>query len=133
MSLQTSAILVGATVSATGGTSTTFTCDGNPNAVKNGVHVIDMTQLDMRIRKSATFKYTPAPLLNGYYGKDKKTVSFVFPSIDSLGKIQFNKIYIERSVHSEVPAADVIAANGVAAQILFDSDFDNFWKFGSLA
>jgi hypothetical protein len=49
------------------------------------------------------------------------------------GKVVFNVIRIEREVHPEFSAANATDLNKVGAQLLFDTDMDNFWAAGSLS
>lgn len=132
MGIKTMSLLSGATLSATGGTALAFTDDGV--AINGGVHLVVPATADYRVRESATVKYR-APVLqaDGTYLRDKKSISFNVPQILANGKIVNNVIRVEREVHPELSAANATALNKIAAQLLFDTDLDNFWAAGSLS
>lgn len=118
-------------ITVTAGTDQTFTNDGA--AIVNGVHLVDAGQADYRIRRNLTFKvkqptYSP---VSGY-SKDRKGVTLTCPKILADGTTVFNLIRIEREIHPESTAAEMLDVNRVAAQLLSDADFDAFWSVGSL-
>lgn len=132
MGIKSMSLLSGTTLSATGGTAMVFTDDGL--TINNGVHLVVPATTDYRVRESATFKYkAPALQTDGSYTRDKKSVSFNVPQILASGKVVNNVIRIEREVHPELSAANATALNKIAAQLLFDTDTDNFWAAGSLS
>lgn len=132
MGLKTLSLLSGASVSASGGTAMAFTDDGV--TIQNGVHLIVPATADYRVRESATAKYKPAALQgDGSYTRDKKSISFNVPLLLASGKITNNVIRVEREVHPELSAASAANLNKIAAQLLIDSDTDNFWAAGSLS
>lgn len=128
MSLQTGA--TGCTVTA--GSAMVFSDDGT--TIQNGVHLVVPATADYRVRQSATAKYrAPALQPDGSYTRDKKSISYNVPLILASGKIVNNVIRVEREVHPEMSAANVLDLNRIAAQLLFDTDTDNFWAAGSLS
>jgi len=132
MGLKNMSINTGTTLSATGGTAKVFADDGV--TIQNGVHCTVPATADYRVRESATWKYKPPTLLpTGVYTRDKKSVSLNIPQILASGAIVNNVIRIEREVHPEMSAANATDLNKLAAQLLFDSDADNFWAAGSLS
>lgn len=132
MGLKNMSLLTGATVSATGGTAIVFTDDGV--TIQNGVHLVVPATADYRVRESATAKYRPPVLgTDGSYSRDKKSISYNVPMITVAGKIVNNVIRVEREVHPELSAANATTLNKIAAQLLFDTDTDNFWAAGSLS
>lgn len=132
MGLKNMSIASGATVSVTGGTAVVFADDGV--TVPNGVHLVVPADTNYATRRAATAKYRP-PVLNsdGTYDRDKKYISFVWPMTLASGKIINNVIRVEREVHPEFSAANCTDFNKLAAQLLVDSDLDNFWAAGSLS
>lgn len=130
MGLNGAIIKQAGTNSVTGGTDITFSADGQ--TVANGLHLIDASEPDYRIRPSLTAKYRTPTLSNGEYSKDKKTLTLVRPMIKDNGETVFNLIRIEREVHPETSAADALELNTQGAQLLFDSDFAAFWSIGSV-
>lgn len=132
MSLQNASILTGATLSATGGTAQSFVPDGLE--VKGGVHVVDASVADFRIRPAITAKSTqPATLPNGTFTKDKRIITYVEPFIDSKGVIQYDYVKIERRMHPESTSAKGVSLLNKGAQLMFDTDTTNFWALGSPA
>jgi hypothetical protein len=131
MPLKTMSLLTGTTLSATGGTAMAFTDDGV--TIQNGVHLVVPATASYTVRESATFKYRPPALVKGVYTRDKKSVSFNVPIILASGETVNNVIRVEREVHPEFSAANCVELNKKAAQLLFDSDTDNFWAAGSLS
>jgi len=132
MGLKNMSLLSGGTVSTTGGTAMVFTDDGV--TIQNGVHLVVPATADYRVRESATAKYRPPSVQpDGSYSKDKKQISFNVPMILASGKIVNNTIRVEREVHPEMSAANVANLNKIGAQLLTDTDLDNFWTAGSLS
>ena len=132
MGLANTSILAGATVSATGGTAVNYTPDGL--AVKNGIHLIDASVSDFRIRPQVTAKTkNPTLLPDGSYGKDHREILLVEPFVDSKGKTQFDFIRIERSMHPESSAAKGLDLLRKGAQLAIDADTASFWATGSLS
>lgn len=132
MGLTNASILTGAAVNATGGTAVNYTPDGL--AVKNGVHLIDASVTDFRLRPQVTAKTkNPSLLPDGNYGKDNREILLVEPFVDSKGKTQFDFIRIERSMHPESSAAKGVDLLKKAAQLCVDTDTTSFWATGSLS
>jgi hypothetical protein len=119
------------TNSVTGGTDVTFTSDGQ--TIQNGLHLINAADTDYRTRASITAKYRQPSLTNGVYSKDKKSLTLQMPILLESGVTVFNLIRIEREIHPETTAADALEFNIQGAQLLFDTDFTNFWSVGSMA
>jgi len=133
MTLKNMSIQTGATgLTVTAGTAKVFADDGV--TIQNGVHLTVPATADYRVRESVTAKFRPPTLLvDGTYTRDKKSVSLNVPQILASGKIVNNVLRIEREVHPELSAANATDLNRMAAQLLFDSDTDNFWAAGSLS
>jgi hypothetical protein len=133
MGLKNLSIQKGATgLTVTAGTAFVFSDDGV--TIPNGVHLTVPATADFRLRESVTARYRPSTLsVTGEYSKDKKSVSFTTPKLLANGKYVNNVIRIEREVHPEMSAADAVDLNRMAAQLLFDTDTDNFWAAGSLS
>jgi len=130
MSLSNMVLLTGATLAATGGSNLTFANTGT--TVTNGVNLTVPATADYRVRQQCTFKYkAPRIQTDGSYLRDSKSVSYNVPLILASGKTVNNVIRIEREVHPEMSAAAVLDLNKIAAQLLFDTDTDNFWTAGS--
>lgn len=132
MGLKTMSLLSSATVSATGGTALVFADDGV--TIQNGLHLVVPADADYQTRRQVTAKYKPPTLdpKTNAYSKDKKSVSYVIPQVLASGAVVFNVIRIEREVHPSMTAAAVAEMNKIGAQLLTDTDTDNFWSAGSL-
>lgn len=131
MALSSFALLAGGTNSATGGTSKTYANDGKP--VAGGIHVSDASQTDFRIRPNITFR-NREPKYNSVtkkFSKDKKQAVLVIPKLLADGSVEYNLIRIEREVHPESTAAEMLELNVQGAQLLFDSEVSAFWTVGS--
>lgn len=132
MGLKNMSISAGTTLSATGGTAVVFADDGT--TIPNGVRLVVPADTNYALRRNIVAKYR-APSLNqdGSYNKDKKSLSFAIPMTLANGKVVINVLRIEREVHPEFSAANATDMNKLAAQLLFDTDTDNFWSAGSLS
>jgi hypothetical protein len=122
----------GGSISVTGGTDQSFTDDGQ--TVPGGAHYVVPAVDDFNVRPQLTAKYR-APQLGSdrKYGKDKKSLSYVQPMKLEDGTIVFNTLRIEREVHPDMEAADVLSMNSIGAQLLSDTDTADFWAAGSLS
>lgn len=131
MGLKNMSLLTGATTAASGGSALVFADTGT--TIPNGVALVVPATADYRVRQQSTWKYR-APKINsdGTYTRDSKSVSYNVPLILASGKIVNNVIRVEREVHPELSAAAATDLNKILAQMLFDSDTDNFWAAGSL-
>ena len=132
MGLKNMSLLASATVSASGGTALVFAEDGV--TIQNGVHLVVPADADYQTRRQVTAKYRQPTLdpKTGSYSKDKKSISLSKPTVLSDGRVVFNTIRIEREVHPSLSAADCVELNKLGAQMLSDSDLDNFWASGAL-
>lgn len=126
MPISGATLLLGGTCSATGGTSKTFTDVGI--TIKNGKQVSDLTVTDARVRPTITCINRPAQLdsLGVYISKDKKTVKLVWPKLIADGSLKFNVRELRFEDHPETTDAEKANMNSYAAQICFDSDFQQF-------
>lgn len=132
MSLKTTTLAAGTTLSVTGGTPLTFAENGV--TILNGIQLMVPADADYQTRRVLTIKNRP-PTLNaktGVYGKDKKSMSLSLPMVLTDGSIIFNTIRLEREVHPSLSAANALSLNVLGAQLLFDSDVVDFWANGSL-
>lgn len=134
MSLVNLAILVGGTPSATGGTSKTYTPDGQ--SVPNGLHIADASETDFRIRPHMTFRTTVPKYNNNtlkYDGKEKRFMTLTRPKLEADGTISNNYIKIEIGFSPTSTAAEKAELAISGSQLLFDSDTTEFRNNGSLA
>lgn len=132
MGLKALSINTGGTLANTGGTAKVFADDGV--TVPNGVHISVPAVTDFRVREHATFRYTPAALQSdGTYSRQKNHASITAPKALASGKYVNNTVRIEMDIHPESTATEFADLRKMAAQLLFDSDTDNFWTAGSLS
>lgn len=132
MALKNMSLVTGATIGVSGGSALVFADDGQ--TIQNGVHLVVPADADYATRRQLTAKYRP-PTVNpatGSYGKDKKSIVYVKPYVDSTsGKVFFCTWRLEREVHPGLPAADVTDGNKIIAQCAVDADTEGFWATGS--
>lgn len=135
MSVQNATLLVGGTVSASGGTSTAFTPNGAQ--VTGGVQVVDSTNTNAVTRASLTFrtiKQAVLDVLTGKFtGKVKRQAQLVRPKVLTDGRVVFPLIRIELEFSPDNTDAEISALMSEGAQLLIDADFTSFWKIGSTA
>lgn len=134
MALSNLTLLVGGTCSATGGTSKSFTPDGQ--TVVNGIHVADSSEADLRIRPHVTFR-TQVPKLDNntgkFIGKEKRFINYVRPKLEADGTISNNYIKIEVGYSPSSTAAEKAELFASGSQLGFDADTLDFRNTGSLA
>lgn len=133
MPIQSGTILTAPIISATGGTSSTLSPDGQ--TVQNGIHVSDAAVLDLRVRPHWTFKnYIPTlDPLTKKYGKGKRVATGTFPRTMADGLPGFPVIRIQVEDYPEMTDAEVTKILDWGAQCLFDADFRPFWKTGNVS
>lgn len=132
MAIIGSTVKVGATsVSPTGGSDATFSLTGL--AVSSGINVAIQTDSDFRTRRNASFKSRVPQVQNGVFSKGKNEVVYVHPLVLASGLVVFNTIRLQVEVHPELAAASAKDLRLVGAQLLTDSDFEDFWVTGAIA
>lgn len=135
MGVQNATILVGGTVSTTGGTSTAFVPNGAD--VNAGVQIVDSTSTNAITRCNITFrtiKQAVLDMVSGVFtGKTKRQAQLVRPKVLASGRVVFPLVRVEMETHPEMTDAEITALMVEGAQLLADSDFTAFWKMGSTA
>lgn len=135
MGVQNATLLVGGTVSTTGGTSTAFVTNGAD--VVGGIQVVDSTSTNAVTRASITARTIKSAALDmesgTYAGKTKRQAQIVRPKVTSSGRVVFPLVRVELETHPEMSDAEISALTSEGAQLLTDPDFASFWKIGSLA
>lgn len=127
MAIRNATILTGATISATGGTSSTLKTTGL--SVPGGVQVSDFGVSDIRLRPTITCKARPAQLQrDGSWSKQKVDYTIRIPKILADGSTSVNFASGTISVHPETTDAEITKIIAWNCQILFDSDFTDFVK-----
>lgn len=130
MALEASAILSGGTLSATGGTSKTFTRTGQ--RVLKGAHYADVNAA-YDVRHQFIVEYTP-PVWNKatkQFGKENTSLSYMIPQVLSDGTIVFNVWRLKQEVHPLFTDRTLLRTNGL--QCGFDTDFNGLWLAGQVS
>lgn len=128
MALANLGLLTGSTVAITGGTAQAFAPDNQ--VVPNGIHVVDTSVTDYRVRPYITAKAkSPVKLPDGKWTKDFRSVIMVNPFIDSKGDTQYDYIEVRRALHPESTWGAESRKKG--AQLCADTDLDTFYTIGS--
>lgn len=133
MALKNMSLTASGTISVSGGSALAFVDNGV--SIANGIQLVVPADTDFQTRRIATAKYRPASIdpKTATYGKDKKSISLTLPQVLTDGRVVFNTIRVEREVHPSLAAASVTELNKLGAQLLIDTDLDNFWATGSLS
>lgn len=131
MPIQNATILSGATVSATGGTSSILSLTGSE--VAHGIQVADMSVTDFRTRPFANFKQRQPRLSGKVYTKARNEAMIAFPKICADGSTAFPLVRVIVEPHPEQTDAEVEKMLTWGAQLCFDTDFKPFFKTGALA
>lgn len=135
MGLQNATLLVGGTVSTTGGTSVVFVNNGSQ--VTGGIQIVDSANTNAVTRASLTFrtiKTAALDLVTGLFaGKIKRQAQLVRPKVTASGRVVFPLVRIEVEFSPENTDAEISALLSEGAQLLVDTDFTSFWKIGSVS
>lgn len=130
MSLQNMQLLTGATVAFSGGTAQSFTPDNLE--IPGGLHVVDMSVADFRIRPQITFKAkSPVKKTDGSYSKEIRSAKLVMSFIDANGVTQYDWVEVTTSLTPGSTNLSELRKKG--AQLACDTDTDNFYTIGSRA
>jgi RNA-binding protein YlmH len=115
-----------------GGTDISYTEDGVE--VTNGKHVSDVSEADFTIRPNITVRNrNPSLLASGQYSKAKRSITIVIPKKLADDSTSFNLVRMEIEIHPESTAAEVLDLVLQAAQLLSQTDTENFINYGSIA
>lgn len=132
MGLQNATLLTGATCSATGGTTKTFTTDGK--TIVNGAHFVDAAVTDYKVRPEITARVkSPTQDSLGNWSKGSHELVIKMPKVSVLGKVIPCLVRIDVEWHPDQSVAEVDDMCNIAAQTLFDADFTSFRRTGSLS
>lgn len=128
LSIQTGAT----SLSVTGGTAQAFTPDGQ--TVTNGVHVAASAVADFRVRPHISFQNrNPVRKGDGSYTQGTRTFKLTVPYMDADGVVHYDTYVVERRYSPVIPEANLKSARYMCAQLLFDSDVENFNNVGDLS
>lgn len=130
MGLTSFSILDGAaSIAASGGTAKTYSTDGQ--TVQDGIHVIDASVTDFRVRPEVLFKTRRPIFKNGRWNKDKKGFLLVEPILLADGTTEYNSLRVERLIHPETTDAKALSFNTRGAQLLTGASQASYWSTGS--
>lgn len=132
MSISALSVNVDGTVATTGGTATTMIAKGNTldqsNVILNdSSEFIAETKISFSNRDPIVNSGAP----NGYT-QARRTVNIHVPLALDNGNYTTNKVTIQFSVDPETTDAEVNSLRVLAAQMIHDSDLDDFYQSGSL-
>lgn len=131
MALNNATLSNGTTISVTGGTTVTYALSGK--TVPDGVEIVDSGAASYATRSSIQLR-VKMPTYNSntnVWSKGKRMISMVMPKELTDGTIAFPVVRIEVEDHPEMTAAERKELRERAAQILFDSDFTQYFETGS--
>jgi hypothetical protein len=114
-------------IAVTGGTAVPFTSLGDGV----GENVVFFDGADMLTRKEARFQATPPKVNAGTpsgYTQSRNKVILLAPQTLTSGERVVNKLTIHLEADINMSSADKSTLRGLAAQILSESDLDNFWN-----
>lgn len=128
MALRNSSVLVDGTVATTGGTATTLLTKDS-NAGRHDLVLDDGTTLSGQTLISASYK---PPKVNSSspsgYTQGRNTVYIQVPfTVPSTSLLTSNTVRIEFSTDIETTDAVKLSMRVLAAQMLTDSEFVNYW------
>lgn len=131
MAIKNASILASATVAFSAGTTLGFISDSA--VVPGGVHIIDPSQPDIRARLHATLSAKPSVALSdGTVSALKQSVSVTQPKLNATTqKVTNSTIRLTATRDPLMTHAEWRELRQTAAQLMLDSDFDNFWNLGS--
>lgn len=128
LSIQTGAT----SLSVTGGTVQAFAPDGQ--TVTNGIHVAASAVADFRVRPHISFQNrNPVRKGDGSYTQGTRLFKLTVPYMDADGVVHYDTYVVERRYSPVIPEANLKSARYMCAQLLFDSDVENFNNVGDLS
>lgn len=131
MSVRTPNLVETPGIAVTGGTALNFVEDGQ--TIPNGLHLVCASDPAYNTRRQLTFKVRQPSLdpKSGTFSKGKRSVSVAVPIVLGTGTIVFNTVRIECEIHPDY-VDDAAQLYDVAAQLLVETRFRDFWNIGSL-
>lgn len=129
MTISAAAPLKDGVISATGGSAVPFSSIGD-NIGENHVF-FDGT--DIRTRSSGTFvSKAPKKSVNtpSGYTQQRNTAVLHFPLTLASGEVVVNTVRIEIATDVETSDAVKETIRGLAAQVIYENAFDEFWNHG---
>lgn len=134
MGIQNASILTGATISATGGTSSTLVPTGL--TIANGIQVQDQSGTDARLFPTCTYINRPAQYNRATktWSKGKRTGKIVIPRLMTDGSIEYPLGEVRIEDFPEMTDAERLKILTWLAQMVgFDADFTAFFLKGNIS
>lgn len=133
MTISAASINKDGTVSVTGGTATTLLSKGDSNGshkaiLDDGSTFALQSEFDFQAKEPKVSATAP----NGYT-QQRNTVVFKTPILLANGKYTVNTIKVEMACDVETTNAQRDTMRGIASQVLFDTDFEDYWEKQSLS
>jgi hypothetical protein len=130
MSILNASVLVDGTVATTGGTATSMIMmgDGENVILDEGLEFNAQTKIAFHSKDPKVSSTAP----NGYT-QHRTTIKILKPLLLDNGNYTMNSVTITFGVDHETTDAEITSLRVLAAQLLHDSDFDDFWNVGSRA
>jgi len=128
MTIEASSIAIGTAFSVTGGTATSVISKGD-TLEKHNVVLDDGSAF--KDHKTLTFSVKePKVSLNAPagYTQGRNTVVIAIPKTLGNSSVTKNTIKVELSCDPETTEAEKSSLREIAAQVIFDTDFDQFWN-----
>ncbi len=127
MTIATSDVAIGTVISVTGGTATSMISKGDSLEKHNlvlddGSAFSDQKALSFSVKEPKVSANAP-----GGYTQARNFVLITIPMTLANGNVTKNTVRLEMSVDSETTTAQKDALREIAAQVMFDTDFDQFW------
>lgn len=130
MGLQNLQLTTNATIAVTGGTAQSFSPDNLE--VAGGLHVVDVSVSDFRLRPQITFKAkSPVKKADGSYTKEIRSAKHVVSFLGADGVTQYDWIEVTSSLTPG--SVDLAELRKKGAQLCVDTDTDSFYTVGSRA
>lgn len=131
MPINTASVLKDGVVATTGGVATAMSSLGSTLEK----HEVFFDGADVRTRSSALFSARAAKPASGApngYTQERRKVIVRCPLLLDNTKMTVNTVAIEFAVDVETTQAEIDTLRSYAAQVIADTDFDAFWRSGSV-
>jgi hypothetical protein len=131
--IQAASLLVGTTISATGGTATSLISKGDTleqhnTALDDGSSLAEQTEINFTIKQPKVNASSPAG-----YTQARNVVVISSPKTLANLAVTKNSCRIEFSFDRETTDAEKATMRELAAQAIIDTDFVSFWNSQSVS
>jgi len=134
MSIQNASVPIGATYTPSGGTATTMIDKGNAQAGQTSVILDNSATFQLQTGLNFTVKEPKASLnAPGGYTQARASVYITVPFILDNGSRTVNTVKVEIAHDPELVDSEVDDLLELAAHLVLDADYADFWHKKSLA